>query len=207
MTGAKIICTMGPSCSDEQIIERLVASGMNIARINFSYGNHDEYKAMISIIRKVSSCTGEPIGIIGDLSGPKIRIGELESETVDLLEGNDIMITTREVSGNANEISTTYPNLVSDVEKGDRILIDDGRIELKVSEIKPEEVRATVVIGGVLKPHKGMNLPGVNVSAPAICAKDFKDIELAVNEGIDFLALSFVRNPEDIIKAKKMIAN
>ena len=117
------------------------------------------------------------------------------------------MITTRDVIGTASLVSTTYPNLVSDVNKGDRILLDDGRLELQVEEVRPEDVRTRIVIGGILKPRKGMNLPGVTVSAPAISAKDFKDIEFAVKEDFDLLALSFVRTPQDIEKAKKLIAN
>ncbi|MCE5251533.1 pyruvate kinase [bacterium] len=207
MARAKIICTMGPACSEPGIIEGLIANGMNIARINFSHGNHDEYRAMISAIRNAATKKGEPIAILGDLCGPKIRIGELEKDAVTLIAGEEITITTNVARGTADLVSTTYPNLASDVEKGSRILIDDGRIELRVVEVRPEEVRAAIVVGGILKPHKGMNLPGVNVSAPAISAKDFKDMEFAVREDIDFLALSFVRSPDDVIKAKKMIAN
>ena len=207
MARAKIICTMGPSCMDAQTVERLISNGMNVARINFSHGDHDEYRTMISTIKTAAGKRGEPVAILGDLSGPKIRIGELETETVTLTPGSEITITTSEIKGNADIVSTTYPNLVSDVEKGDRILIDDGRIELKVLEVRSEEVRAAVVVGGVLKPHKGMNLPGVNISAPAVSAKDFRDIEFAVQEELDFLALSFVRTPEDVIKAKKLLAN
>ncbi len=207
MPGAKIICTLGPSCSNIQAIAGMVSGGMNIARINFSHGNHEDFRAMIANIRKVADSREEPIAILGDLCGPKIRVGDLEGESVHLEAGKRIIITTREIKGNSEVLGTTYPNLVSDVEKGDRILIDDGRIELRVLGVGPEEVQAEVVTGGDVKPHKGMNLPGVNVSAPAISAKDFGDLEFAVKEKIDFLALSFVRTPEDVIKAKKLISN
>ena len=198
---------MGPACRELDMVEGLIACGMNVARINFSHGTHDEYRAMISTIREAAAKKCEPIAILGDLSGPKIRIGELEEPSFTLSAGKEIVITTREVVGNADRVSTTYPNLVTDIEKGNRILIDDGNIELKVLDVKPDEVRCVVEIGGELKPHKGMNLPGAEISAPAISAKDLADIEFAVRESVDFLALSFVRTPEDVVKAKKVIAN
>ncbi|MFC1574074.1 pyruvate kinase [Candidatus Latescibacterota bacterium] len=207
MAQAKIICTMGPSCSDASTVESLISIGMNVARINFSHGSHDQYRTMISTIRKAAENKQEPIAILGDLCGPKIRIGKLEKPSITLEEGKEIVITTKEVVGNAGMVSTTYPNLVSDIEKGGCILIDDGKIELEILDVKPENVRCVVRYGGVLKPHKGMNLPGADISAPAISAKDMGDIEFAVNEGIDYLALSFVRTPMDVVKAKKIITN
>lgn len=207
MSKTKIICTLGPSTEDEQTIGALAAAGMNVARINFSHGTYELIQKLLANVRKVSSETGNPIAILGDLAGPKIRIGELEQESVFIYTGEELTITTREIKGNSQLVSTTYPNLVSDVNKGDRIFIDDGRMELSVEQVRPEEVRTRVVIGGELKPHKGMNLPGVAVSAPAISTKDFRDIEFAAKEGFDLLALSFVRTPEDVVKAKKLIEN
>lgn len=203
----KIICTLGPASQDEETIAALAASGMDVARINFSHGVYDEIREAIEKVRKVSSETGKPIAILGDIAGPKIRIGKLEHESVQLRAGEVLIITTRDVAGNSDLVSTTYPNLISDVNRGDRILIDDGSLELTVEEVRPEEVQTRVVIGGELKPHKGMNLPGVSVSAPAISTKDFKDIEFAVKEGFDYLALSFVRTPDDVVKAKKLLEN
>ena len=121
--------------------------------------------------------------------------------SIELETGGSIVITTRDITGNADMVSTTYPNLVTDVEKGNQILIDDGNIEFSVTEVSSDEVKCKIVIGGVLKPHKGMNLPGTHVSAPAISAKDLADIEFAVREGVDLLALSFVRSPGDVTKA------
>ncbi|MFC1607889.1 pyruvate kinase [Candidatus Latescibacterota bacterium] len=207
MAKAKIICTMGPSCNTVEMVEGLIDSGMNVARINFSHGNHDEYRLMISAIREAAAKKQEPIAILGDLCGPKIRIGELDKPVIDLETGGSIVITTRNIIGNADRVSTTYPNLVTDVEKGNRILLDDGNIELSVTDVSSDEVRCEIVIGGVLKPNKGMNLPGIHVSAPAISAKDLCDIEFAVREGVDLLALSFVRTPDDVKKAKKIVAN
>ena len=204
---AKIICTLGPVTADLDTIRLLSDEGMNVARINFSHGTYDEILKLISHVRAVSVETNNPIAILGDLCGPKIRVGELESPSVFLSEGAELTITTKDIVGNAEIVSTTYPNLVSDVNKNDRILIDDGKLELIVISVRPEEVRTRVVIGGEMKPHKGMNLPCVKVSAPAISAKDFMDIEFAVREEFDLLALSFVRAPEDVIKAKQLLAN
>jgi len=207
MSRTKIISTLGPASRDENTIEELVRAGMNVARVNFSHGSYDEMRTLVANVRNVSAKTGEPIAVLGDLAGPKIRIGELERPSVKLEKGDELTITVKEIVGNADRVSTTYPNLVSDVNAGDRILIDDGRMELLVEQVRPEEVKTRVVIGGELKPHKGMNLPGVAVSAPAISTKDFKDIEFAVEEGFDLLAMSFVRTADDVVKAKKLIEN
>ncbi len=207
MARTKIIATLGPATNTESTITELAGAGMNVARVNFSHGTHEEKKVLIENIRRVSEKNENPIAILGDLCGPKIRIGELEASSIPLHEGASLTITTREVTGNADIVSTTYPNLVSDVNRGDRVLIDDGRLELRVEQVRPEDVRTTVVIGGELKPHKGMNLPGVAVSAPAVSTKDFKDIEFAISGGFDLLALSFVRTREDVMKAKKLLEN
>ena len=207
MARAKIICTLGPSTNDESSIRGLINAGMNVARLNFSHGENADKEGIISIIRKLSEETGIPIAILGDLAGPKIRVGEVENGSIALEMGKELIITTHEVLGNAEVVSTTYHNLVSDVEKGNRILLDDGNIELVVLEVRPEEVKTRVVVGGDLKSHKGMNLPGVKVSAPAISTKDFMDMEFAVQHGFDYIGLSFVRSPDDVSKAKKILSN
>lgn len=207
MARAKLICTLGPATTDEKTVRKLVEAGMNIARLNFSHDTHEESRQRIAMIRKIAEETGEPISILGDLRGPKIRIGAIEGGSFLLKENDKLTITTREIIGKKGIVSTTYPNLVSDIEKGGSILIDDGKIELVVEKVKAEEVITKVVIGGELKENKGFNLPGTTVSAPTISSKDFSDIEFAVKEGIDLLALSFVRSPMDVVKAKKLIAN
>jgi len=207
MARAKLICTLGPATESEEKIIRLVDAGMNVARINFSHGDHDYFRMLIERIRAVSEKTGKTISVLGDLCGPKIRIGDIEGGSFDLNAGDSLTLTTRTVVGKPGLVSTTYPNFVSDIEAGKRILIDDGNIELAVEDVRPEEVKTNVLVGGNLKEHKGMNLPGVKVSAPAISAKDFSDIEFSVQEGVDLLALSFVRSPHDIVKAKTIIAN
>ena len=207
MARAKLICTLGPSTRSEKTVMGLVKAGMNVARLNFSHDTHDEFKQRIATVRKISQKTGKPITILGDLCGPKIRIGDIEGGSFELKTGDELTITTRQIIGNPGIVSTTYSNLISDVEKGNHVLIDDGNIELIVENVKPNEVKTRVVYGGELKKHKGMNLPGVNISAPTISMKDFSDIEFSVKEGIDILALSFVRTAEDIVKAKKIISN
>jgi pyruvate kinase len=207
MARAKIICTLGPASSDKATIRELVDAGMNVARLNFSHGTHEELTCVIAAVRAVADETGNPIAILGDLAGPKIRIGDVQGGSVTLEAGRELVITTREVIGTSTLVSTTYANLATDVEKGNRILIDDGNIELVVTEVFPEEVKTTVVVGGELKPHKGMNLPGVDVSAPAISTKDFTDLEFAARHGLDYIGLSFVRSPDDVAKAKKILAN
>lgn len=207
MARAKLICTLGPATRDKKTIMGLVEAGMNVARINFSHDTHDEFRHRISIVRKISEQTGKPITILGDLCGPKIRVGDIEDKSFTVKTGDELIITTRNIIGSPGIVSTTYPNLVSDVEKGNRILIDDGNIELTVNDVRSGEVKTTVVFGGELKQHKGMNLPGINISAPTMSTKDFSDIEFAVKEGIDILALSFVRTPDDVVKAKKLISN
>ena len=207
MARTKIICTLGPATIKKETIAALVEKGMNVARINFSHGSYDDKLTMIAHLREVSRETGNPIAILGDLSGPKIRVGDIEGGVLPLEAGDLLTITSANVIGKPGLISTNYTNLVSDVEKDNRILLDDGAIELRVEDIRPEEVRTRVIIGGELKPRKGMNLPGVKVSIPSITAKDFKDIEFAIANQFDLLALSFVRSPDDVIKAKKLISN
>lgn len=207
MARAKIICTLGPATSSPEMVEGLIKNGMNVARINYSHGGHDDFRTLIETVRAVSAKLGQPVAILGDLCGPKIRIGELAEPEITLNAGANLVITTEDVVGDSARVSTTYDNFPSDVERGNRILIDDGRIELKVQDVRPDEVSAKVIIGGILKPHKGMNLPGVNVSAPAINNKDMADIEFSCREGIDYIALSFVRNPKDVVKTKRLIAN
>ncbi len=207
MARAKIICTLGPASFDESVIRGLVDAGMNIARINFSHGVHEDLERVVASVRNVAAATGNPIAILGDLAGPKIRIGEVENGGMRLEPGAELTITTRETPGSGDTVSTTYLNLATDVEKGCRILIDDGNIELVVTEVFPEGVRTRVVVGGLLKPHKGMNLPGVKVSAPAISTKDFTDLEFAARHDFDYVGLSFVRSPDDVAKTKKILAN
>src|SRR2546426_5366895 len=206
MRRTKIVCTIGPASSSEERLEQLMRAGMNVARLNFSHGTHPEHELVLDRIRTISARLGCAIAILQDLQGPKIRTGTLEGgQPVLLADGARVTITTRDVVGNAETISTTYKQLPQDVKGGDRILLDDGLLELRVLGSNETEVQCLVVHGGMLKEHKGINLPGVAVSAPALTEKDRDDLKFGVMHGVDYVALSFVRRPEDILDARRYI--
>ena len=206
MRRTKIVCTIGPATSSEERLEQLIRAGMNVARVNFSHGTQPEHALVIERIRTTSARLGHAIAILQDLQGPKIRTGTLEGgQPVLLVDGAGVTITTRDVEGNAETISTTYKQLPQDVKEGDRILLDDGLLELRVLGFDATEVECLVVHGGPLKEHKGINLPGVAVSAPALTEKDRDDLKFGVSQGVDYVALSFVRRPEDVLEARALI--
>ncbi len=200
MRRAKIVCTLGPATNSEEMLEKLINAGMDVARLNFSHGTHEDHQATIDKLKAAQLKARRAIGILGDLQGPKIRTGKLENGAVDLIEGREIAITTDEtVLGTQELISTTYSHLAEDVNVGDRILLDDGLLELKVlSTDKQKLVRTEVIHGGVLKNNKGINLPGVALRADALTPKDREDLIFGLKAGIDMVALSFVRTPADI---------
>jgi pyruvate kinase len=199
----KIVCTIGPSSASVDALRSLINAGMNVARINFSHGTHDEHRVIIAHVRKLATDLRRPIAILGDLRGPRIRVGNL-SEPVTLTEGSDVILVPGDEARD-DEIPVTYDALADDVNVGDRVLMDDGLIDLVVLEVQPPRVRARVVHGGLLRGNKGINLPGVRVSAPSITEKDRADIEFAVAQGVDYLALSFVRRAEDIEQLRALI--
>jgi len=206
MRRTKIVCTIGPATNSEERLEQLIRAGMNVARVNFSHGTQPEHALVIERIRTTSARLGHAIAILQDLQGPKIRTGTLEGgQPVLLVDGARVTITTRDVEGNAETISTTYKQLPQDVKEGDRILLDDGLLELRVLGFDATEVECLVVHGGPLKEHKGINLPGVAVSAPALTEKDRDDLKFGVSQGVDYVALSFVRRPEDVLEARALI--
>jgi pyruvate kinase len=192
----KIVCTLGPASSSADMLRQLIEAGLNVARINFSHGTHEEHASTIARVRAIAGDMGRAVAILGDLQGPRIRIGDLAAP-VHLDEGADVTLVP-EAEARAGEMPVTYTALATDVHVGDRILIDDGLIELIVLDVQAPRVHARVVHGGEVKRHKGMNLPGVHVSAPSITDKDRADVEFAVAQDVDFLALSFVRRAEDI---------
>ncbi|HEU0028879.1 MAG TPA: pyruvate kinase [Ktedonobacterales bacterium] len=203
----RIICTLGPASRSDERIEALARAGMDVARLNFSHGSQDEHAETIARVRRVEERLGRPIAILQDLQGPKIRTGELERHTpVTLRDGQPFTITTRAITGDSNAVSTTYNALPGDVNPGDRILLSDGAIELRVREVSGEDVRTEVIHGGALAEHQGINLPGVAVSAPALTEKDRADLAFGVRHRVDFIALSFVRRSEDVRTAKALIA-
>ena len=178
-------------------------AGLNVARINFSHSTHEQHAATIALVRQIADELGRPIAILGDLQGPRIRIGDLPAQ-LTLADGSDVVLAP-EAHARASELPVTYENLAKDVHVGDRILINDGLIELVVLEVQEPRVNARVLHGGLLSSHKGMNLPGVAVSAPSITEKDREDVKFAVQQGIDYLALSFVRRAQDIAELRSMI--
>jgi pyruvate kinase len=201
----KIIATLGPSSSSADMIGRLIDAGADIFRLNFSHGANDEKAAVIDTIRTVSGRKGKAVGILADLQGPKIRTGRMEHGAIQLMKGERLEITTDDVLGRPGRISTIYQNLPRDVKPGSRILLDDGLIELRVLEVRGNVVSCTVVEGGELKDLKGINLPGVKVSAPSLTEKDRRDLEFCLGREVDFIALSFVRSAADIEELKQII--
>ena len=204
MRRTKIVCTIGPATSSEERLEQLMQAGMNVARLNFSHGRQEEHALVIERIRAISARLGWAVAILQDLQGPKIRTGLLEGrKPVTLADNARVVITTRDTPGTAELISTTYQQLPQDVKPGDRILLNDGLLELSVLSANETDVFCSVVHGGELGEHKGINLPGVAVSAPALTEKDRDDLRFGVMHDVDYVALSFVRKPEDILEAKQ----
>ncbi|HEX2693442.1 MAG TPA: pyruvate kinase [Gemmatimonadaceae bacterium] len=199
----KIVCTLGPSTANAEAIRGLIDAGMNVARVNFSHGTHEQHAATIAMVRELAREAQRPVAILGDLQGPRIRIGDLP-KPITLKVGEDVVLV-HEGRERGAEIPVTYDQLAHDVRVGDRILIDDGLIELVSLEVTDGRVKARVLNGGGLKSHKGLNLPGIQVSAPSITEKDSADIRFAVDQEVDYLALSFVRRAEDIESLRKMI--
>lgn len=202
---AKIVCTLGPSSHGIEMLTNLIHAGMDVVRLNFSHGTPDEHLETLKNVRAASNRTGVEVAVLQDLQGPKIRVGELNVPFIELHPGDRFTITTDQGFGGPTRVSTTYAGLAADVRPGDALLLDDGKLSLSVLEIKGSEVICTVVVGGPLSAHKGINLPGVAVSAPSLTDKDLRDLEFGIQQGVDFVALSFVRKAEDIRHLRKAI--
>jgi pyruvate kinase len=200
---AKIVCTLGPASATDDVVAGLVDAGMDVARINFSHGTHTEQAATIGRVRSAAAARGRPIAILGDLQGPRIRIGELAAPLL-LATGQDLVLVP-EGSAGLGDVPITYEALAADVHTGDRILINDGLLEVMVLEVVPPRVVTRVVHGGPLLSHKGLNLPGIRVSAPAITDKDAADIAFAITHELDYLALSFVRRAADLAELRSRV--
>jgi len=206
MPRAKIVCTLGPASSTPERIGELIDAGMSVARLNFSHGSHEDHARMLQIVRSEAEKRGKAIAALLDLQGPKIRVGKFKDGQIPLVVGAELIITTDQtVIGDVHRVSTTYTGLPHDVKPGDQILLDDGYLSLAVTAVSDHEVKTVVVTGGVLKNNKGINLPGVDVSAPALSDKDKTDISFALRHAVDYVALSFVRRPEDVLEAKRLL--
>src|SRR5271168_4549791 len=203
---SKIVCTIGPASRSPRIIDRLLRAGMDVARLNFSHGSHDEHAESIAILRAASVEHKKPIAILADLQGPKIRTGPLAgSRAVQLRAGQRFIITTARILGDSTRVGTTFTPLPREVHRGDRILLSDGLIELRVRQVRGVDVICEVANGGSLGQNKGINLPGIKLRVPALTPKDRADLVFALQQEANYIAVSFVRRPEDILLAKSLI--
>ncbi|MDW7677523.1 MAG: pyruvate kinase, partial [Bacillota bacterium] len=206
MKKTKIVCTLGPASESKEVFEQLVIHGLNVARLNFSHGTHEEHQARIDTIKAVRREMNIPVAILLDTKGPEIRTGKFAEPEVTLDEGQDFVITTRDVLGDNAICNVSYENLPGDVKKGNIILIDDGLVAMEVMEIRDKtDILCRVLNGGVVKNHKGVNIPGVRINLPAITDKDREDIEFGIRNNIDFIAASFVRKAADVIAIREIL--
>jgi len=202
----KIVATVGPACSTYDKLLELVKAGVNVFRLNFSHGAHDSKKEIIDLIRQINKTEPYNIAILGDLQGPKLRVGDLENGKIELKEGDTFIFTTEKIVGTKEKIYVSYPMLAKDVQIGERIFLDDGKMEVAVKEIlNDKEVRISVTLGGTLLPKKGVNLPDSALTMPALTEKDIEDLAFIIEQDLDWVALSFVRKSEDIIDLKHRI--
>ena len=202
----KIVCTLGPASNGVDTLVRMVQAGMDVVRLNFSHGTYEDHGRSITNVQEAMRTTGEHLTIVQDLQGPKIRIGTFTSELVELVPGHHFVITTENVEGTVDRVSTTFTNLPADVRPGHTILLDDGKIQLRVVSVNTTEVKCEVLVGGKLSARKGINLPGIAVSAPSFTDKDLDDVLFGLSNDVDYIALSFVRSAFDIRDLRKAIS-
>ena len=204
MRKTKIVCTIGPACDTQDKLESLVHAGMNVARLNMSHADHPFLERAIKNLRLVAEATGRPIGVLMDLQGPKVRVNGIAASAV-LAPGQEFTLTTREVPGDSHEVTVPFKELPQSVSAGQTLLLDDGLIELKVEGVSGTDIETKVVRGGELKPRKGLNLPQGTLKIPSITEKDVDDLDFGIRHGVDWIAMSFVRKPEDILELRRMI--
>jgi len=200
MTGTrtKIVCTLGPSSNSEEVIRRLVRAGMNVARLNFSHGSHEEHRQLLRLVRRAAESEGQVVAVMADLQGPKIRVGRFREGQARLERGARFTITSRPVEGGDTIVSTSYEGLPKDLREGDTVLLDDGLLSLKVVSRTDTDLECEVITGGVLKNNKGINSPGAPLSVATLTPKDMEDLDFAAREEVDYIAMSFVRRPTDV---------
>ena len=202
----KIVATVGPACDSFDKLVELVKAGVNVFRLNFSHGTHDDKKKVIEHIKKINKTLPVNIAILADLQGPKLRVGDLAAGQIELIEGEEIIFTTENIIGSKSKIYVSYPHLAEDVQIGERIFLDDGKMEVAVKEkLNATEIKVSVTVGGILLPKKGVNLPDSVLTMPSLTEKDLADLDFIITEQLDWLALSFVRKAVDIIDLKKRI--
>jgi pyruvate kinase len=205
MTRSKIVATLGPASYGRDRLRELVLAGLDVARLNLSHGTYADHEAAYLDVRHASDETGRSVGVLADLQGPKIRLGRFAGGPVVVEPGDEFVVTTEDVPGDRHEVSTTYAGLPGDVRTGDQVLVDDGRVVLEVVAVDGDRVRTTVLVGGRLSDHKGLNLPGVAVSVPALTDKDIADLRWALALRVDLVALSFVRSPDDVAAVREVM--
>lgn len=201
----KIVATVGPACNTKEKLGELVRAGVDVFRLNFSHGTHADHQKVLEFIREINQETGSNVCVLQDLQGPKIRTREVENNGVEITSGQELLITTDDVIGTSQQISTTYQGLPDDVKAGDMILVDDGKIELRVESASGSTVKTTVIHGGIVKSRKGINLPMSKVSAPSLTDKDEEDLQFGLANEVEWIALSFVRTADDILSLKDKI--
>ena len=203
----KIVCTLGPASQSEETLTKLIENGLNVCRFNFSHGSHEEHKERIDVVKKVREKLNKPVAILLDTKGPEIRTGNFADPEVFLEEGDKFTITMSDVLGTKEICTVSYKGLANDVVKGDVILIDDGLVGLRVQDVVGEEIHCIVENSGIVKNHKGVNVPGVKINLPALTPKDISDIEFGITQGIDFIAASFVRKASDVLAIREVLEN
>jgi pyruvate kinase len=206
MLKTKILCTMGPSCDSIEVLGQMLQAGMGIARLNMAHGELEDHQERIRSIRTVASEQQTYVPILLDIKGPEIRIGKLKEPCVELVKGQEVTLTTEQVLGDSKRISVNYPDMPRVIGQGSRILLDDGLIELRVTSVYEQEIVCCIVTGGSLKPRKGVNLPGVKTTLPGITERDIHHIHFGLENGIDLIAVSFVRKAEDILEVRNILA-
>jgi pyruvate kinase len=206
MPRTKIVCTLGPASESEDVLREMIRAGMDVARLNFSHGDHPAHARRLALVRRLAQEEGKEVAVIQDLQGPRLRAGAIAAGSTMLREGERFTLTTRQVPGDEREVTAPYSHLPQDVRPGDRLLLDDGLLELKVEEVTDTDVVCRVVVGGVLRERKGVSLPGVTLSLPSLTEKDHNDLAFGLAQGVDYVALSFVRRASDIEELRALMA-
>ncbi|MCL2099118.1 MAG: pyruvate kinase [Oscillospiraceae bacterium] len=205
MRKTKIVCTIGPACGSEEMMKKMMLAGMNVARLNLSHVTQKDHKEKIDLIKRLRKELGIPVAILLDTKGPEIRTGQLEGGEAELVSGKEVILTTEEITGNAEKVHINYKNLPKSLSRGNTIMVDDGLIELRVKEVGETEIKCDIISGAVLKNSKSVNVPGIPIDMPYISEKDKSDILFGIENDVDFFALSFVRTPQDVKDVRRIL--